>query len=43
MFSLGSRVAPSNGLNSFNKVPLNGYLNGGDILMSEKLKANGIK
>jgi len=43
MFRLGSGVSDGNSLNSFGKVPLNGVLNTGDILMNDILKQDGIK
>ena len=43
MFRLGKGVTPSNSLNSFDKVPLNGVLNSGDILMNDMLKQDGLK
>jgi hypothetical protein len=41
MFSLGSKVKSSNALSSFNGVPKDGYLNGGDIFMGSMLKSQG--
>jgi hypothetical protein len=41
MFSLGSKVKSSNALSSFNGVPKDGYINGGDIFMNSKLNDNG--
>lgn len=43
IFSLGSKVKSSNALSSFNGVPKEGYLNGGDILMNNLLQKDGWK
>jgi hypothetical protein len=43
MFSLGSKVKSSNALSSFNGVPKDGYLNGGDILMNKMVDHAGWK
>jgi RHS repeat-associated protein len=43
MFGLGFGVTPNNSLNSFNQIPLNGVLNGGDISMGKMLDYEGWK
>jgi hypothetical protein len=40
-FGLGFGVTPTNSLNSFNQIPLNGVLNGGDIFMGNMLYNEG--